>query len=113
MAQPSPRLEYEANAISPIEHEMPILRIATPIDTTVRGTLEEEIQQGNVRLQELEKEKVQLRKKSSLIEAEVKKLEDKIKEDFLDKNTRVIKQGVHDHGDKFEDYCSELISLMP
>lgn len=47
------------------------------------------------------------------MEAEVKKLEDEIKEDFLDKNTKVIKQGVHDHVDEFWDYCRELISLMP
>jgi len=47
------------------------------------------------------------------VEAEVKKLEDEIKEDFLDKKTRVIKQGVYDHVDKFGGYCHELISLMP
>jgi len=34
---------------------------------------------------------VQLRKKSAQVEAEVKKLEDEIKEYFLDKKTRVIK----------------------
>jgi len=44
---------------------------------------------------------------------EVKKLDDEIKEYFLNKETRVIKQGVHDHADKFEHYRHELISLMP
>ena len=62
-----------------------------PVDTTVRGTLEEEIQQGNSRLQELEEERVQLRKKSALVVAEVKKLRDEIRDNFLDKKTRVIK----------------------
>jgi len=57
-----------------------------PIDTMVRGTLEVEIQQGNLRLQELEEERIRLRKKSTLVETEVKKLEDEIKEDFLRKN---------------------------
>ena len=80
--------------------------MAALVDTMVRGTLEEgiaqlnkterlgpkeEIQQGNFRLQELEKERVWLRKKSALAEAEVKKLEDEIKEYFLNKKTTVIK----------------------
>jgi len=34
---------------------------------------------------------VRLREKSALVEEEAKKLEDEIKEDFLDKKTRVIK----------------------
>jgi len=34
---------------------------------------------------------VRLRKKSALVEADVKKLEDEIRDDFLDKNTTVIK----------------------
>ena len=64
-----------------------IPHMITLVDMTVRGTLEEEIQQGNFRLQELEKERGRLRKKSALVEAEVKTLEDEIKEDFLDKKT--------------------------
>ena len=59
------------------------------------------------------KERVRLREKSILVEAEVKKLEDEIKKDFLDKKTRVIIQGVHDHVEEFLDYSQELISLMP
>ena len=51
-----------------------------------------------------------LRKKSSLVEAKVKKLEDEIKEDFLYKKNKVIRQNVHDHADEFEDYRHELIS---
>ena len=47
------------------------------------------------------------------MEEKFKKLEDEIKEDFLDKKTRVIKQGAHDHVDKFEEYRHELISMMP
>jgi len=48
-----------------------------------------------------------------LVEVEVKKLEDQIRDDFLDKKTMVTKQGVHDHANKLEDYYHELISLMP
>jgi len=57
--------------------------------------------------------RVRLREKSALVEAEVKKLEDEIEKDFLDKETRVIKQGAHNHVDKFGDYRPKLISLMP
>jgi len=53
--------------------------------------LEEEIQKGNFRLQELENERVRLRRKSALVEAEVKELEDEIRGVFLDKKTMVIK----------------------
>lgn len=49
------------------------------------------------------KERVRLRDKSALVEVEVKKLEDEIKKDFLDKKTTVIKQGVHDYVDEFGD----------
>jgi len=59
------------------------------------------------------KERVRLREKGALLEAEVKKLEDKIKIDFLDKKTRAIKQGAHDYLDEFGDYHREFISLMP
>lgn len=102
--------------------------MAAPADMTVRGNVEEgiaqlneekylgpneEIRQGVLRLQELKKERVRLRVKSSLVEVVVKKLEEEIKEDFLDKKTRVIKQGAHNHIGKFGDYCHELISMMP
>jgi len=42
--------------------------------------LDEAIQRGNLRLHKLEKERVRLRKKSTLMDAEIKKLEDEIKE---------------------------------
>ena len=44
---------------------------------------------------------------------EVKKLEEEIKKDFLDKKTVLIKQGAHDYIEKFGDYHWELINLMP
>ena len=47
------------------------------------------------------------------MEVEVKKLEDAIKAHFLDKETKVIRQGGYDHTDKFKDYHYKLISLMP
>lgn len=89
------------------------MRMKTSVDTTIHGTLEEEIKQGNFRLQELEKERVRLRNKIALVEVEVKKLEEEINEDFLNKKTRVIRQDAHNHVDKFEDYRRELINLMP
>lgn len=45
-----PRLEYEANIVSPIEHENPSPRMATQVDMMVHETLEEELQHGNFRL---------------------------------------------------------------
>jgi len=59
------------------------------------------------------KERVRLREKCALVVVDVKKLEDEIKKDFLDKKTKVIKQGAHDYVDKFRDYHQELINLMP
>lgn len=53
-----PRLEYEANVVIPIEHEMPSPCMTKPIDMKVHKTLAEQIQQGNFRLKELEKEMV-------------------------------------------------------
>lgn len=73
----------------------------------------EEIWQGDLRLQELMNKRVWLREKSALLEVEAKKLEDEIKKDFLDKEPRMTKQGVHDHLEELGDYCQELISLMP
>jgi len=54
--------------------------------------LEEEIQQGNLRLHKLEEERVRLRKKNALMDVEVKNMEDEIKKDFLDKNTSMVRQ---------------------
>ena len=42
-------------------------------------------------------------KKSAFVDMYVKKLEDKIKEDFIGKMNRVIRQDAHDHADNFED----------
>jgi len=126
--QALPKLKYEANVVIPMEHVKPSPRTVAPIDTMVHKArkggimqpqeiecmgLEEEIQQGNLRLHELEEERVQLRKKSTLMDAKVKNLEDEIEEDFLTEKTRMVRQGVYDHADKFENYCCEFISLMP
>jgi len=59
----------------------------------------EDIQQGNLRLQELMNERVRLRDKSAMMEEEFKKLEEGIRKDFLDKKTVVIKQDAHDYVD--------------
>lgn len=44
---------------------------------------------------------------------EVKKMEDKIEEDFLSKKIRVKRQDAYGHYDRFKAYRHELISLMP
>lgn len=48
-----------------------------------------------------------------LMDAEVKKLEDEIKESFLVEKPRVVWQGAHTHSDKWENYRRKLISLLP
>ena len=48
-------------------------------------------------------ERVRLREKSVMVEAKVKKLEEGIQKDFLDKKIVVIKQGAHDYDDEFWD----------
>ena len=75
--------------------------------------LAEEIQQGNLRLHELEEERVRLRKKITLMDTKVKNMEGEIKKYFLSKKTRMVKQGVCDHDDKVKVYCRELINLIP
>jgi len=65
--------------------------------------LDEEIQQGDLRLQALMNEISQLRKKSIMVEAKIKKLEDGIKKDFLDKKTIVIEYDERNYIDKLGD----------
>lgn len=45
------------------------------------------------------------------MDAEFKKLEDKIKEAFLVERPRIVRQGAYDSTNKLEDYCCELASL--
>ena len=47
------------------------------------------------------------------MDAEVKKLEDEIKEAFLVKKTRMVGQGTYDHTNRVEDYRCEIVSLLP
>ena len=46
------------------------------------------------------------------MDAEVKKLENEIKEAFLVKKSRMARQGVYSDIDKLESYRRELVSLM-
>lgn len=46
------------------------------------------------------------------MDAEVKKLENEIKEVFLIEKLRMARQGIYDHIDRLEDYCYELFGLM-
>ena len=83
--------------LNPTYYKMTSPRIAAPVDMTAHGALEEgisqlnkaerlgpeeEIWQGDLRLKEIMKERVWLREKSALVEAEVKKLDDEIKKIF-------------------------------
>ena len=52
-------------------------------------------------------------KKSTLMDAEVKKMEDKIKKYFLSKKTRMVRQGAYNHDDRVKAYCHKLINMMP
>jgi len=47
------------------------------------------------------------------MDAEVKKLEDVIKEALLIEKHRMVRQGAYDHTDKFEHYHREMVSLLP
>lgn len=49
--------------------------------------------------------RIQLMEKSAMMEAEVKKLEERIQQDFLDKKTMVIKKEVPDFVDEIRSYC--------
>ena len=66
--------------------------------------LDEEIQQGDIKIQELMNDRVRLREKSSMAGAEVKKLEEGIKKDFLDRKTVVIKQDELDKIERLGDH---------
>lgn len=83
MGQMPSRLAYGANVVMSMEYIMPSPHIAVPMDMTNHGALEdgvtqleelkeeclgpdEEIQQGNIRLQELMNERVRLREKTPI-----------------------------------------------
>ena len=111
-------LVYGIEAVMPMEYIMPSLRIAASTGMVDHRALEEwiiqleeleeecleldeETLQDGLRLQKIMNEKFLLREKSAMVEEEVKKLEEGIKRDFLDKNTVLIKQDAHDYIDKF------------
>lgn len=48
-----------------------------------------------------------------MMDVEVKKLEDEIKEAFFIKKPRMVRQGAYNHTVKFEHYHCELVSLLP
>ena len=123
-----PKLKYEAEDVIPMEHAKPRSCTVATVDMMFceaqkggitqpqeieRMGLEEAIQQGNLRLREIEKERIRLREKSALMDAEFKKLEDKIKEEFFAEKTRMVRQGPYNHSNKFEHYRREFINLMP
>lgn len=57
-------------------------------------------------------ERVQLREKSTMEEAEVKKIEEGIKKDFLDRKNDVIKPDEPDYIDILRDHRREFLSLL-
>jgi len=48
-----------------------------------------------------------------MMDIEGKKLEDEIKEAFLVKKPKVVRQGAYAHTNKLENYHRELVSLLP
>lgn len=59
--------------------------------------LDEEIQQDGLDLQELLDERARLRKKSAMVETEIKQLEDEMKKKLLEKKVVVIEQNELDY----------------
>ena len=57
-------------------------------------------------------ERVRLREKSAMTEAEFKKLEEGIKKDLLNRKTVVIEQDELKYIDRLGDYRQEFIGLM-
>ena len=47
------------------------------------------------------------------VDLEVKKLGNEIKEAFLIKKPRMVRQGMYDHTNNLENYRRELVSLLP
>ena len=47
------------------------------------------------------------------MDAEVKKLEDEMKEEFLVEKPRMVRQGAYDPTNELEGYHHELVSLLP
>lgn len=48
-----------------------------------------------------------------MLDAEVKKLEDEIKDVFFVKEPRMVRHSAYNHTDKFEHYHRELVNLLP
>ena len=57
-------------------------------------------------------ERIRLREKSAMVEAEVKNLEEGIKKDFLDRKIEVIKQDELDYIDRLGDHRRKFLSLL-
>ena len=68
------RLEYEATTINLIVLGELRPHMITLVDTKIRRTLEVEIQQGNLKLRKLKKDRVRLRGRSIFMVAKAKNL---------------------------------------
>lgn len=74
------------------------------VETDELKGLHEEIRQDGLRLQELLDGRVRLREKSTMVEIEVKQLEDMMKRVFLGRKAVVIEQDELDYIEKLGDY---------
>jgi len=75
--------------------------------------IQEVVRQGNLKLHELEEDWVQLRKKSMLMDAEIKKLENKITQECCVDKLRMIGQDMGSHTIALEDCRQEIVTLLP
>lgn len=70
--------------------------------------LDEKIQQGDKKLQEIMEGRVHLRERSTMLQAHVKGLEDEIKREFLDHKPIVIEAVELDYIDRLGDYYQAM-----
>jgi len=74
---------------------------------------QEAIRRGNLKIHELEEDRVQLRKKSLLMDAEIKTLENEIVQACLVKKLIMRRQDTDSDTTTLEDYYREFVTLLP
>lgn len=85
----------------------------TQLDEVEHIKIEEAIRLGKLRLHELEKDRVRLRKKIILMDADIKTLENEIKQACLVDKPRMTRQYIDDHTTTLEECCREFMILLP
>lgn len=75
--------------------------------------IQEAIQRWNLRLRELEEDRVRLRKKSLLMDVEIKRLESRVTQACLADKPRMTRQDTNGHTTALEDFRREFMTLLP